>query len=69
MRVFTYIFLFLTVAVGCAAFRGSGESAEFLKLLYAYLALTTVVCSLITMAARKPAPKSAPASIQLAGPS
>lgn len=62
MRIFTSIFFLLTVIAGFAAFHGSGNEAEMLKLLYAYLALTTLVCALITMAARKPTPKTATAA-------
>jgi hypothetical protein len=58
MRMFTSISFLFTLAVGTAAFRSDGASAELLKLLYAYLALTTVVCGLIAIAARKPAAKS-----------
>jgi hypothetical protein len=55
MRIFTTVCFVLTILVGIAAFNTIGESAELLKLLYAYFALTTVVCGLITMAARRPA--------------
>ena len=55
MQIFTSISVILTIVTGIAAFNQSGNGSEVLKLLYAYLALTTVVCALISLAARKPA--------------
>ena len=49
MRAFTFSLLLLTVIVGILAYYGLGALTEILRLTYAYLALSTVTCGLITM--------------------
>lgn len=44
--------LVLTAIAGFVGFQSSGEIAELMKLLYAYFALTTVVCALIAAGTR-----------------
>ncbi len=54
MRTATGVSFALTIAAGYSAFSGFGPNTETVKLLYAYLALMSVVCALVTMAAAKP---------------
>ena len=49
MRVFTFGLLVLTVLVGIFAYYGLGALTEVLRLTYAYLALSTLACGLITL--------------------
>jgi predicted Co/Zn/Cd cation transporter (cation efflux family) len=60
MIIVTLILCLFSVIAGLAAFHSSGQTAELLKLVYAYLALTTVACALVALAARRPATKPAP---------
>ena len=48
MRTFTLVLLILTVISGYGAF--TYPAAENLKLLYAYFALTTIVCGMLSFA-------------------
>lgn len=50
MRVFTFSLLVLTIVVGILAYYGLGALTEIVRLTYAYLALSTVACGLITLA-------------------
>ena len=50
MLLGTAVLFGLTLISGYAAFTSVGMAAESIKLLYAFLALTTVVCAMITMA-------------------
>lgn len=56
MRIFTWIFFLITLVAGFTAFHDTGSDVETWKLLYAYSALTTVVCALVSLAARRPQP-------------
>lgn len=58
MRTFTLILLLLTITAGYAAF--SNPAIEGLKLLYAYLALTTIVCGMLSLAVGRTAPRATP---------
>lgn len=51
MRTFTLFLLALTVIAGYAAF--SDPAMENLKLLYAYLALSTIVCGMLSLSVRR----------------
>lgn len=52
MRVFTFFLFILTIVAGCLSYKGLGDLTETLKLTYAYLALSTVACALITLTIR-----------------
>ena len=52
MRVFTYLLFFLTVIAGLLSYYGIGTLTETVKLTYAYLALSTVACVLISLTMR-----------------
>ena len=52
MRVFTYLLFFLTVIAGFLSYNGIGTLTETVKLTYAYLALSTVACVLISLTMR-----------------
>lgn len=53
MRLLTALSLVLTAVAGCLGFQSSGEAAELMKLMYAYFALTTLVCGFIAAATRR----------------
>ncbi|MBV8897378.1 MAG: hypothetical protein JO051_12760 [Acidobacteriaceae bacterium] len=52
MRVFTYLLFVLTVVAGLLSYYGIGTLTETVKLTYAYLALSTVACVLISLTMR-----------------
>lgn len=52
MRVFTYLLFILTVISGFLSYNGIGTLTETVKLTYAYLALSTVACALISITMR-----------------
>jgi hypothetical protein len=51
MRLFTYL-LVLTVITGFLSYNGVGTITETVKLTYACLALSTVVCALVGLSKR-----------------
>jgi len=66
MRLFTLSLLVLTVFVGMLAYYGVGALTEILRLTYAYLALSTVACGLITLTMRRGSdmPANAPEQVE-----
>lgn len=52
MRVFTYLLFVLTLIAGFLSYKGVGNLTETVKLIYAYFALSTVACALISLTMR-----------------
>jgi hypothetical protein len=52
VQAFSVFLFFLTVAAGVVSHSGFGSSTDTVKLTYAYLALSTIVCALITVTMR-----------------
>jgi hypothetical protein len=67
MRVFTLGLLILTIIAGFVSYHGLGSLTETMKLTYAYLALSTLACGLITLSIRPQLPRRVAARIQVAG--
>ena len=59
MRVLSCLVFLLTAFTGWLSFSHSGSTSEVLKLAYAYLALMSVVCTMI-MLTMKPRAQQAP---------
>lgn len=49
----TVVLFFFTIVAGYAAFSSGAEGPEELKLLYAFFALTTIVCAMVTVAGQR----------------
>ena len=62
MRVFTYLLFILTIIAGFLSYEGVGTLTETVKLTYAYLALSTVACALITLTMRPAMQRQIPIS-------
>jgi hypothetical protein len=62
MRVFTYLLFVLTVIAGFLSYKGIGTLTETVKLTYAYLALSTVACALISLTMRPAIQRRIPVS-------
>ncbi len=63
MRVFTFLLFVLTIVAGFLSYNGVGSLTETVKLTYAYLALLTVACTLISLTIRPAAPDGVPTQV------
>ena len=65
MRVFTLGLLILTIIAGFMSYYGVGSLTETIKLTYAYLALSTLACGLVTVSVRPQMRRSVTAGVQI----
>ena len=66
MRVFTLGLLILTIIAGVMSYYGVGTLTETIKLTYAYLALSTLACGLISVTVRRELPRRITATVESA---
>ena len=64
MRAFTLLLFVFTIVAGCLAYYGMGALTETLKLVYAYLLLSTIASGVINLGMRPATPRRMPARVQ-----